>query len=105
VSRPRDSRHTSGGASLLHRGLAAWLVAYTCPMCALLAPGHPGAALRDYATNRADGTLAPDDGSAPCARRVFQRFSARLHKMADDIGEDESTLRAVQFLRAETRKG
>ena len=57
VSRPRDSRHNSGGASLLHPtahkraagapGLAALLVACKFPICPLLAPGQPGAARRD----------------------------------------------------------
>src|SRR5881628_3132638 len=48
--------NSPGGASLLHPnaaaalgtpGLAALLVAYILPVCALLAPCHPGAALRD----------------------------------------------------------
>src|SRR5918996_1211089 len=57
VSRNSDSSHKfPGGASLLHPnaaaalgtpGLAALLVAYILPVCALLAPCHPGAALRD----------------------------------------------------------
>src|SRR5437899_2496866 len=66
VCTQRQTRHTSvlsqpildnspGGASLLHPnaaaalgtpGLAALLVAYILPVCALLAPCQPGAALR-----------------------------------------------------------
>ena len=43
VSRPRDSRHNSRAG---HPRRAALLVAYKFPICALLAPGQPGAALR-----------------------------------------------------------
>jgi hypothetical protein len=38
-------------------GLAALLIAYICPICALFAPGQPGAALRDLCkTSRFQGT-------------------------------------------------
>jgi len=42
-------------------GLAALLVAYMLPVCALLAPCHPGAALRDLCNE----SLLRDTSAAP----------------------------------------